>query len=469
MGARGNSGVILSQIWRGFARCVGESETLDGETFVRALSEARHTAYKGVVRPVEGTILTVIKDAAIAADDALSETGDPILLLEKVISAADESVEHTPELLDVLKEAGVVDAGGKGLYYILEGMLRYIDGLPLDTSLTTVQPLSSLVLDNSLESIEAGQDWEVIVDFRSQAAIDMVSFYNDLENMGTSIQFGEGDGIYRLHIHVPNENYYAPEDYIKNLGIVTKVAKENLVDQMERQTNGCLEQEPEIMPLEPGNIGVIAVVPGSGIARIFASMGVAAIVKGGQTMNPSTEEIIREIDKLPTDDVIILPNNKNIFMAAKTAAEFSSKNVTVIPSRTIPQGLSAMLCLVPDGDIEIVVSDMQAALEDVETGEITTATRTVELDGVKANKGDIIGLLNGKMVVSSHKLDQACLDLLNFAHADHFEIITLFYGKDVTVQEALQMQDTIRSAFPEQEVEIHEGCQPHYHFIVSIE
>jgi dihydroxyacetone kinase-like predicted kinase len=156
-------------------------------------------------------------------------------------------------------------------------------------------------------------------------------------------------------------------------------------------------------------------------------------------------------------------------MAAKTAAEFSAKNVTVIPSRTIPQGLSAMLCLVPDGDIEIVVSDMQAALEDVETGEITTATRTVELDGVKANKGDIIGLLNGKMVVSSHRLDQACLELLNFAHADHFEIITLFYGKDVTVQEALQMQDTVRSAFPEQEVEIHEGCQPHYHFIVSIE
>jgi DAK2 domain fusion protein YloV len=469
MGARGNSGVILSQIWRGFARCVDESETLDGETFVRALSEARLTAYKGVVRPVEGTILTVIKDAAIAAEEALSETDDPILLLEKVISAADESVEHTPELLDVLKEAGVVDAGGKGLYYILEGMLRYIDGQPLDTSLTTVQPLSALVLDNSFESIEAGQDWEVIVDFRSHAEIDLVSFYNDLEDMGTSIQFGEGDGIYRLHIHVPNENYYAPEDYIKNLGIVTKVAKENLVDQMERQTNGCVEQEPEIMPLEPGSIGVIAVAPGPGIARIFASMGVAAIVKGGQTMNPSTEEIIREIDKLPTDNVIILPNNKNIFLAAKTAAEFSAKNVTVIPSRTVPQGLSAMLCLAPDGDFESVASDMKAALEDVETGEITTATRTVELDGVKANKGDIIGLLNGKMVVSSNKLDQACLDLLNFAHADHFEIITLFYGEDVTVQEALQIEDTIRSAYPEQEVEIHEGCQPHYHFIVSIE
>ena len=469
MGARGNSGVILSQIWRGFARSVDESEALDGETFTQALSEARNTAYKGVVRPVEGTILTVIKDVALAAEEALSETDDPILLLEKVVSAADESVEFTPELLDVLKEAGVVDAGGKGLYYILEGMLRYIDGQPLDTSLTSVKPLSDLVLDNSLESVEAGQDWEVIVDFRSHAAIDLVNFYSDLENIGTSIQFGEGDGIYRLHIHVPNENYYVPEDYIRSLGIVTKVAKENLVDQMERQAKGCLEQEPEIMPLEPGNIGVIAVAPGSGIARIFASMAVAAIIKGGQTMNPSTEEIIREIDKLPTDNVIILPNNKNIFMAAKNAADFSAKNVAVIPTRTVPQGLCAMLCLVPDGDFENVVSEMHCSLEDVETGEITTATRTVELDGVKANKGDIIALLNGKMIVSSQKLDQACLGLLNYAHADHFEIITLYYGEDVTVQEALEIENIIRSAYPEQEVEIHEGCQPHYHFIISIE
>lgn len=288
MGARGNSGVILSQIWRGFARTVDESEQLDGKTFALSLSEARDTAYKGVVRPVEGTILTVIKDVAKAAGEALSETDDPILLLEKVVSAADASVEYTPELLDVLKEAGVVDAGGKGLYYILEGMLRYIDGQPLDTSLTAVQPLSELALDNSIESIESGQDWEVIVDFRPDAAIDLATFYSQLENFGTSIQFGEGDGIYRLHIHVPNENYYAPEDYIRDMGVVTKVAKENLFDQMDQQAQGCLDVKPELMPLDPGNIGVIAVVPGSGIAKIFASMAVAAIVEGGQTMNPST-------------------------------------------------------------------------------------------------------------------------------------------------------------------------------------
>ncbi len=284
MGARGNSGVILSQIWRGFARAVDNIESLDSVAFAEGLVEARETAYKGVVRPVEGTILTVIKDISRAAEEAISETQDPIQLLEIIVRAADNSVEKTPELLDVLKDAGVVDAGGKGLYYILEGMLRYIDGLPLDKSAATVMPLSELFLDESMESIEPGQDWEVIVDFRLNGKLEINGFYSDLESMGTSIQFGEGDGFYRLHIHVPDENYYMPENYIKELGIVTKVAKENLVDQMDSRIRANLKAEPVLSPVEPGNIGVVAVVPGSGIAKIFASMGVAAIVEGGQTI-----------------------------------------------------------------------------------------------------------------------------------------------------------------------------------------
>lgn len=469
MGARGNSGVILSQIWRGFSRSVDDHNELTAETFVSGLAEARETAYKGVVRPVEGTILTVIKDAAEAGQHAISETQDPILLLEKVLFAAGESVDRTPELLDVLREAGVVDAGGKGLFFILEGILRFIDGLPLDTSLTTVKPLSELILDNTLHTIEPGQDWEVIVDFRTTGDFDLDSFYNELETMGTSIQFGEGDGIYRLHIHVPNDKYYSPEDYIKSLGVVTKVAKENLIDQIGHELPGSTEEDYGIMPVEPGNIGVIAVVPGSGIAKIFASMCAAAIVEGGQTMNPSTEEIIKEIDKLPTDNIVILPNNKNIIMAAKNAAEYSGKNVAVIPSITIPQGINSMLRFVPDGDFDTVVTEMESVLEEVETGEITTSTRTVEIDGVKAKKGEFIALLNGKMVASSEKLDHVCLELLSYVHAEEYEIMTMFYGIDVTDDQANEIKEIIEDTYTELEIEVHPGCQPHYQFIISIE
>ena len=206
MGARGNSGVILSQLWRGFARAVDHQEHLDWVSMAHAFAISRDTAYKGVVRPVEGTILTVSKDIATAAERALEKTSDPYEILEKIIEEANLSVERTPDLLPVLKEAGVVDAGGKGLFFILEGMLRYANGLPLDTAITTVQPLAAMNLENTIESIEPGQDYEVVVDFRPANALDLESFYNRLQDLGTSIHVGEGDGIYRMHIHVPTEN-----------------------------------------------------------------------------------------------------------------------------------------------------------------------------------------------------------------------------------------------------------------------
>jgi DAK2 domain fusion protein YloV len=210
MGARGNSGVILSQLWRGFARALDSLETLDGVNLVNAFHQGRNTAYKGVVRPVEGTILTVAKDIAAAAEQALVNTNDAYDILEQIIPAADRSVQHTPELLSVLKEAGVVDAGGKGLFFIFEGMIRYINGLPLDTALATVQPLATMKIENALDAIEPGQDYEVVVDFRPHGPIDLIRFYGDLEQMGTSIQVGEGEGMYRMHIHVPAEKLYEP-------------------------------------------------------------------------------------------------------------------------------------------------------------------------------------------------------------------------------------------------------------------
>ena len=233
MGARGNSGVILSQIWRGFARGLDSQETMDAASLVRALSEARTTAYKGVVRPVEGTILTVTKDISIATEKKLAETSDLMAIFETIVEEADASVKRTPDLLPILKQAGVVDSGGKGLFFIWEGILRYLKGQSLETSTAVVQPLAAMQMENTMEAVEPGQDYEVVVDFRPSAPLDLEKFYAGLSEIGTSIQVGEGDGMYRMHIHVPTEKRYEPIDYTMTLGTITKVAMENLLAQME--------------------------------------------------------------------------------------------------------------------------------------------------------------------------------------------------------------------------------------------
>lgn len=468
MGARGNSGVILSQLFRGFARGLDTLDLLEAHIFVKALTEAKNTAYKGVVRPVEGTILTVAKDVAIEAEAALNETQDMNVLLERIVDAADRSVKHTPELLPILKQAGVVDSGGKGLFFILEGMLRYLNGQSLDTAIATVQSLSAMQLENSMDQIEAGQDFEVVVDFRPQSDLNLEQFYNELSEMGTSIQVGEGDGMYRMHIHVPTEKRYEPIDYIMGLGTVTKVSMENLLAQID-QIDQKHTPKLNFAPVEPGQIAVVAISPGIGISRIFASLGVTAIVEGGQTMNPSTEEILHAFENLTTDKVIILPDNKNIIMAAQSAATMTVKKVAVVPSRTVPQGLNAMLRLNPEGDFDSVVKDMTYALEDVETGEITIATRSVEINGVNVREGEVIAILNGKVVLSAGSIEEACLGLLDKAKTDERERITLFYGDNISKNDVNQIVDQIRAAYPSHEVELHEGGQPHYQFIMAIE
>ncbi|MCX8024730.1 MAG: DAK2 domain-containing protein [Thermanaerothrix sp.] len=470
LGARGNSGVILSQIWRGFARALDNFDVMDTPLLVKALAEARNTAYKGVVRPVEGTILTVIKDIAQAAE---SFTGKELHLemLEALVEAADRSVQKTPELLPILKQAGVVDAGGKGLFFILEGMLRFVKGLSLETPLAAVvQPLSAMNMDETMEEIEPGQDYEVVVDFRPTAPLDLEKFYSDLAEMGTSIQVGEGDGMYRMHIHVPTENRYRPIDYVMGLGTITKVSIENLLAQIEeRKQEQGIGTRLNLAKIEPGQIAVVAVSPGAGLSRIFASLGVAAIVEGGQTMNPSTEEILRAFENLPTDKIIILPNNKNIILAAKNAASMTVKKVAVVPSKSVPQGLSALLRYDPDGEFDTVVNEMESALHDVQTGEITTATRSVEINGVKVSQGEVIALLNGNLICSSPNIMDACLTLLEKANAQDHERITIFYGQNIAKAEVNKIVDKIREVYPRHEIEIHEGGQPHYQLIISIE
>ncbi len=468
MGARGNSGVILSQIWRGFARGLDSLDAIDGSVLAKAFVEARNTAYKGVVRPVEGTILTVAKDVAAASEQVAAQTSDMVTIFERLVEAADASVRHTPELLPILKQAGVVDSGGKGLFFILEGMLRYMKGLPLDTPLASVQPLAAMQMEE-IEEIEPGQDYEVVIDFRPNSSLNLESFYNELSAMGTSIQLGEGDGMYRLHIHVPTEKRYAPIDYTMQIGVITKVAIENLMAQMEEIEQKRQSSKLTLATVEPGQVAVVAVSPGPGISRIFASLGVAAIVEGGQTMNPSTEEILRAVENLPTDKVIILPNNKNIILAARQTVSVTVKQVEVVPTTSVPQGLSAMLRYDPDGDLQRLKAEMEEAINEVQTGEVTVATRTVEINGISVQQGQAIALHNGKLVIAASTVEQACLGLLEKADAASYERITLFYGNNISRQEVNRIVDAIRAQYPSHEIELHEGGQPHYQFIIAIE
>jgi hypothetical protein len=470
MGARGNSGVILSQLWRGFARALDTQSVMEAPDIARAFGMARDTAYKGVVRPVEGTILTVAKEVALAAEQGASANLDPVALLEMIVKAADASVQNTPELLPVLKEAGVVDSGGKGLFYILEGMLRFIHSQPLDTAVQIVQPISAMQLEETLESIEPGQDYEWVLDFRPHASLDLVDFYENLEQMGTSIQVGEGDGMYRLHIHVPQDKVDEPPRFIRSMGTLLKATIENLMAQMENIDTRCTEGV-KLAAVDPEHIAVVAVAPGVGIARVFASLGAAAIVEGGQTMNPSTQEIINAFENLPAQKIIILPNNKNIILAANTAVELTGtrKKVAVVPSRSVPQGLTALMRLIPEGDFDSVVEEMNAALDEVETGEITTATRSVAIDDVDVVEGQVIVLHNGRLVLAAANLEEALLGFMQHAHADHFEIATLFWGANLNRREADRLADLLRRTYPKLELEVEEGCQPHYQFIIALE
>lgn len=469
MGARGNSGVILSQLLRGFSRALHGKDVLDVTVLAVAFAEARDTAYKGVVRPVEGTILTVSKDIAAEAAIATMETDNLVEVLRRCVIAGNKSVESTPEYLPILKQAGVVDSGGKGLFFILEGMLRFLDGESLEAPIISIQPLSAMNLENAQESVEEGQDWEVVVDFRPTSKLELPAFYSRLEEIGTSIQVGEGEGMYRMHIHTPLEKRYEPIDYIMSLGTITKIAMENLLAQMDDVESQASGAKFELTTIEPGQIAVVTVSPGPGLTRIFASLGVAAVVSGGQTMNPSTRNILDAFENLPTDKVIILPNNKNIVLAANQAREVTAKDVRVVPSTNVPQGLAAMLHLNPDGDLDKVAEKMTKALESVITGEITIATRSVEIDGVTVKEGQVIALLNGKLAVSSDSVEHACFEFLEKAKAQDYELITLFYGEELKHAEANHIADLIRGKYPNQEIEVQEGGQPHYQFIISIE
>ncbi|MFQ5410044.1 MAG: DAK2 domain-containing protein [Anaerolineales bacterium] len=466
MGARGNSGVILSQILRGIAHSLESTEAADVPALAAALQEASDTAYRGVVKPVEGTILTVIKDAAAAAHTSAANTNDFIACLQDVVAACEASVANTPELLPVLKQAGVVDAGGYGLQILFDGMLRFLRGESLDVALQSeFKPIDMDAVGALLdEMIEPGQDWEVVVDFRPRSDLDLQSFYNRLELIGTSIQVGQGDDLLRVHIHLPKEKRFEPIEYTESLGTVVNVHMENLLDQMAQQGGGALPR----VEIEAGQLLNVVVSPARGFDHIFHRPGVA-LVSGGQTMNPSTQDILRAFEDAPTDKVIVLPNNKNIQLAAEQAAALSVKQVRVLPTRTVPQGIAAQLAFNPAGELDEVVAAMTARIDEVETGEVTTATRDVTLNGVAVREGQIIGLHNGEIKCASKSVRDCVFNLLQIMQAEDYELLTLYHGADVPESAAREIAGEIEAAYGELEVQVYAGGQQHYFYIFSIE
>ncbi len=478
MGARGNSGVIVSQIFRGFARKLEPFPEFDARQFALAMREGSDTAYKGVVKPVEGTILTVARQAAEAAEIAAQSTTNLTDALSQVVNRCHAAVAETPRLLKVLADAGVVDAGGQGFALILEGMLRFLRGESLEAALPAAyQPLSIEAVGAAMQTVEPGQDWEVVVDFRPGQALDLPVFYGQLETMGTSIQYGEGENLCRLHIHLGKEKRYQPIEFIEALGTVMNVHMENLLDQVERQQKGrgaALGQSPLLPPLvqnevRPGQIAAVAIAPGEGIAQVFLSLGVSRVVPGGQTMNPSTEQIMAAITSLDTDRVVVLPNNKNIILAARTACEMSGKHARTIPTRNVPQGVSALLALDPDGDVDAIAEAMEALAAEVSSGEITTATREVELNGIQVKNGHILGLANGRVTSSGPDICQVLRDTLSEMGTQDRELLTLYYGAGTLPEQAEEMAEQIRHWYPSLEVEVVYGGQPHYFYIISAE
>jgi DAK2 domain fusion protein YloV len=462
MGARGNSGVILSQIFRGFARSLEGVVAFDSVQFAAALREAAAMAYKGVMKPVEGTILTVARESAEAAVGAAASSKDLSFVLEQVVHEARRSVTRTPTLLAVLAEAGVVDAGGQGLFIILEGMLRYAKGedVTADTELEGEMDLEALHPDG-----EEGYGYDIQFIVRGEA-LDVEEISEVIASMGDSALVVGDTRVVKVHVHSPEPG--TPLNYGASIGSISRVLVENMQEQYQEFILAKAQQPAA--PVEPlSGTGTVVVAPGAGLQTVFESLGASVVVAGGQTMNPSTEQLLKAVESAPTDDVIILPNNKNIVMAAEQAASLSDKNVRVVRTITVPQGISALLALNYQAELDDNVRIMTEAAACLETAEITTAVRSVQIDGIDVQEGEVIALVNGKLRVKGATPDEAALLALNEIGVADYEIITIYYGETIGADEAQSLADKILTQYPEQEVEVVDGGQPHYHYILSAE
>ena len=465
MGARGNSGVILSQFWRGLAKGLEGKSHFNGNDFAKALAGASQAAYKGIVNPVEGTILTVLKDASKAAQEAVKNDGSLVSVLEAAVKAAEESVARTPSLLPVLREAGVVDAGGQGLYVLLEGALQFLKGEAhkiqyrkprLVVAEAELVP-RAVQMPTQLETPH-GYCTNFILEGRK---LDLGKIEKDLKKKGQSLIVTGDETLVRVHIHS-----FEPGGilrYATRLGKLHQITINNMDDQYAEFIKMQRERMPQV------DIAVITVATGEGFFKLFHSLGNIVIVPGGQTMNPSVRELLQAVELAPSDNIILLPNNKNIVSAAAQVQSLTSKKVRVVPTRSVPQGIAAFLAFNYDMNLEQNAQIMEEAIDKVKTIEVTRAVRRAHLNGLEIRKGQFMAILNDEdLIARADKARDAVLEALAKAGAEKAGIVTIYYGANTKEPEAQEIAREIRDRY-DVEVEVIYGGQPHYSYTISLE
>lgn len=472
MGARGNSGVILSQLFRGFCKNIESESEIDSKLLAESFQAGVETAYKAVMKPVEGTILTVAKDAAQAAIEKANSTEDCIELMEYIIVKANESLENTPNLLAVLKEVGVVDSGGKGLLCVYEGFLKALKGEKVEAKVAKLDK-DEFVHDEhdfhgviNTEDIIYGYCTEMMVRFgKNKKAFDEQEFRQDMSQFGDSLLVINDEEIVKVHVHTeyPGKVF----NYGQQYGELIKLKVENMREQHREVIRK--EQHTAKPKMETVETAIITISMGEGISEIFKSMGATHIISGGQTMNPSTEDIVKVIEQSKCKRAIILPNNKNILMASEQAASIVDAEAVVIPTKSIPQGISALFQYDVDATLEENKAQMADSVNNVKSGSLTYAVRDTKIDGVEIKKDAFMGLIEDKIVSSKSDQLTTVTELLNEMLAEDSEILTVIIGQDAEQAVTDNMINWIEERYPDVEVEVHEGGQPIYQYFFSVE
>ncbi|MEI5994183.1 DAK2 domain-containing protein [Candidatus Enterococcus mansonii] len=480
MGARGNSGVILSQLFRGFSKQIPDVVTLNAKDLAAAFTHGVETAYKAVMKPVEGTILTVSREAARSGERKAKETDDCIEVMEAVVKGAKRALAKTPDLLPVLKEVGVVDSGGQGLLFIYEGFLEALSGEFLATEVYEPTPGEMDEMVNAehhrgvsghvaTEDIKFGYCTEIMVQIGEGPTVDSEfdyeTFRNYLNELGDSLLVVNDDEIIKVHVHTEHPGEVM--NYGQKFGSLVKIK----VDNMRLQHETLVEHDAKAAAAPKARVpyAVIAIAAGDGVQELFRSLGASYIISGGQTMNPSTEDILKAVKEVNADQVIILPNNKNIFMAADQAAEVADIPVAVVPTKTISQGMTAMLAFNEQQSLEENKATMTEMIESVVSGQVTTAVRDTTIDNVEIKKDDYLGMIDGKIVVSEPDMFNASLDTLKRMIDEDTEIVTIIVGDGGTMKEAEKFVEALTAEYEDLETELHEGGQPVYPYLFSAE
>ncbi|HDJ3448218.1 TPA: fatty acid kinase catalytic subunit FakA [Staphylococcus aureus] len=472
MGARGNSGVILSQLFRGFCKNIESESEINSKLLAESFQAGVETAYKAVMKPVEGTILTVAKDAAQAAVEKANNTEDCIELMEYIIVKANESLENTPNLLAVLKEVGVVDSGGKGLLCVYEGFLKALKGEKVEAKVAKLDK-DEFVHDEhdfhgiiNTEDIIYGYCTEMMVRFgKNKKAFDEQEFRQDMSQFGDSLLVINDEEIVKVHVHTeyPGKVF----NYGQQYGELIKLKVENM---REKHREVIRKEQHTAKPkMETVETAIITISMGEGISEIFKSMGATHIISGGQTMNPSTEDIVKVIEQSKCKRAIILPNNKNILMASEQAASIVDAEAVVIPTKSIPQGISALFQYDVDATLEENKAQMADSVNNVKSGSLTYAVRDTKIDGVEIKKDAFMGLIEDKIVSSQSDQLTTITELLNEMLAEDSEILTVIIGQDAEQAVTDNMINWIEEQYPDVEVEVHEGGQPIYQYFFSVE